>query len=221
MTIPTTEVSMQNIESRIFRVEDRPPFMLADDLADIYGARRKQVYQSVQRNPDRFPADFCFRLTKEDILRLQNATAIKWNMARTMPLVFTRFGANMLSACLKTPIAVRRAVQIMRAFSMIEDRLSESNSKPEPKCDEISMSKDRFIELQEEIIALQKNELERLRGQNKPKWAVRRPFTKEEIVEARSLREQGFGVKEIGRRMGRAAGSISMMVRYGGKGGAQ
>jgi hypothetical protein len=74
------------------------------------------------RNPDRFPDDFCFVLseTEWEVFRSQNVTA-NWDKIRYSPYGFTREGANQLSTALKSKVAAERSIQIMRAFSEMDD----------------------------------------------------------------------------------------------------
>ena len=124
------ELSVQTIQNLIVSLPNRPKAMLAKDLADIYQTEPKRINEAVKRNPKRFPADFVFQATKEEveILRSQNATFKQFQGVITyLPYLFTREGANMLSAVLNSDIAVERSVQIVRAFSQMED------SKEQPK----------------------------------------------------------------------------------------
>ncbi|QTA93571.1 ORF6N domain-containing protein [Desulfonema magnum] len=115
------KLTVKEIKSQIITLPGRPPAMLDRDLAEIYGTETKKLNQAVKRNPDRFPEDFCFQLTENEvnILRSQSVTAIS-PMSRTLPYAYTREGCNMMSACLETPVAVKRSVFIMRAFSAME-----------------------------------------------------------------------------------------------------
>lgn len=135
------EITPKDIQKKIYRLPDRPPFMLDADLAEIYHSKPNQINQAVRRNPKRFPEDFCFRLTEAEVkhlrsqseaaisggchFRSQNVTAIS-KMSRSLPRAFTRMGANQLSAVLKSDRAAERSVMIMRAFSAIEERLLDT-----------------------------------------------------------------------------------------------
>ncbi len=102
--------------------------MLDRDLAMIYGISTKRLKEQVKRNIDRFPNDFMFQLTREEveIQRSQIATFDKLAKRFTyLPYAFTRNGANMLSAVLKTSTAVQRSIQIMRAFSALEEAVAK------------------------------------------------------------------------------------------------
>lgn len=119
-------VEVEEIRSLIITLPNRPPFMLAEDLATIYQRETREIGQAVKRNPRRFPDDFAFQLSPEEhegVLsqRSQSVTSQQNHILSYAPLAFTREGANMLSAVLHTPTAVARSVMIMRAFSRIEE----------------------------------------------------------------------------------------------------
>ncbi|MEK7484290.1 MAG: ORF6N domain-containing protein [Planctomycetota bacterium] len=124
------EISVQEIQRYIYRLPNRPPFMMSQDLARIYETEPKYINRAIKRNKKRFPEDFCFQLSKEEveILRCQSGTTIS-KMSRTTPYGFTREGANMLSAVLHTEVAIDRSLQIMRAFSELERQVNEASKE--------------------------------------------------------------------------------------------
>ena len=99
--------------------------MLDNDLAELYGVTAKRLNQQVTRNPGRFPADFAFRLTKEQFadLRLQSATS-SWGGRRHRPRAFTEHGAMMAASVLRSTVAVEMSVQVVRAFVRMRQLLS-------------------------------------------------------------------------------------------------
>jgi hypothetical protein len=106
--------------------------ILDRDLAKLYQVSTKAINQAVRRNIERFPADFLFQLSKEEWedLRSQIVTAnLNVHKIRTTPYVFTRNGANMISAVLKSSIAMQRSIQIMRAFSALEEVMTKRKKK--------------------------------------------------------------------------------------------
>jgi len=117
-----TLISTTGLEARIFALPGREPFMTATDLASFYGTEPKRLAEQVKRNPDRFPEDFCFRLTEpeEEDMWSHFATTSAKKRDDVRPLVFTHAGALMLSAVLKTPTAARVSVEIHRAFAAME-----------------------------------------------------------------------------------------------------
>lgn len=95
--------------------------MVDSDLATLYQVTTKRLNEQVRRNKNRFPSEFMFRLTAEEYeyLRSQNATSSEDNAhggRRYMPYVFTEQGIAMLSAVLKSDIAVEVSVKIMNSF---------------------------------------------------------------------------------------------------------
>lgn len=113
------ELIIQQIQLWIRHLPDRMPFLLAQDLAVIYEDEVKHINQAVKRNPKRFPDDFVFQLTNDEvkIVKSQNVTL---HSPRANPYGFYREGANMLSTVLHSDVAIQRSVQIMRAFSSME-----------------------------------------------------------------------------------------------------
>ena len=98
--------------------------MLDFDLAKLYQVETKALNQAVKRNAERFPADFMFRLTAEEVLnmRSQIVTASKRNTSAP-PFAFTEQGVAMLASVLKSPIAVATSISIMRAFVQVRQYL--------------------------------------------------------------------------------------------------
>ena len=92
--------------------------MLDSDLALLYGVETKAFNQAVKRNESRFPERFRFKLTSEeyDRLRSQTVTSNKRGGRRYLPYAFTEQGIAMLSAVLRSDIAVETSIRIMDAF---------------------------------------------------------------------------------------------------------
>jgi hypothetical protein len=101
--------------------------MVDRDLAYLYGVATKALNRAVKRNLDRFPEDFMFQLTSQEVrdlrfhpgtssLRSQFGTSRDWGGRRYLPSVSTEQGVAMLSSVLKSRRAVQVNVEIMRAF---------------------------------------------------------------------------------------------------------
>jgi len=93
--------------------------MLDSDLARLYGVTTTRLNEQVVRNRDRFPEDFAYQLTQQEFTGLISQIAISNSGRggrRTLPWVFTEHGVAMLSSVLRSPIAVRVNIEIMRAF---------------------------------------------------------------------------------------------------------
>src|SRR5207253_6953594 len=86
-------------------------------LAALYGVQTKALIQAVKRNRARFPADFMFQLSREDVadLRSQIVTS-SWGGRRRPPYAFTEQGVAMLSSVLRSDRAIHVNIEIMRAF---------------------------------------------------------------------------------------------------------
>ncbi|MBR6141428.1 MAG: ORF6N domain-containing protein [Bacteroidaceae bacterium] len=98
--------------------------MVDFDLAMLYGVQTKALNQAVKRNIERFPDDFMFQLTKEELdsLRSQFVTSNFARMGlRRPPYAFTRNGIGMLSSVLRSETAVEVNIRIMRAFTAIPE----------------------------------------------------------------------------------------------------
>ena len=103
--------------------------MLSTDLAELYGVERRALVQAVKRNAARFPDDFCFQLTLEELANLKSQTVISsWGGARTPPYAFTEQGVAMLSSVLRSDRAIAVNIEIMRAFVKLRSML-ESNKE--------------------------------------------------------------------------------------------
>lgn len=94
--------------------------MIDSDLAALYKVETKVFNQAVKRNINRFPESFRFQLTKEEFQNLRSqfetSSLNKHGGRRYMPYVFTEQGIAMLSAVLKSDIAVEVSIKIMNSF---------------------------------------------------------------------------------------------------------
>ena len=100
--------------------------MLGADLASLYDVPVKVLNQAVKRNAERFPADFVFQLTRQEvtILKSQFVTSRWGGMRRALPYAFTEQGVAMLSSVLHSPRAMRVNVEIMRTFVRLRQMLA-------------------------------------------------------------------------------------------------
>lgn len=117
MTLPT----IAGVQSRIFTLPGRPPFMIADDLAEFYQTTPANLMRQMRRNVARFPDGFVFELTDEEkaVLVSQNGRPNKVN--RGVLVGFTEFGSLQLSSVLTGPVADAVSVIIIRAFLSLRD----------------------------------------------------------------------------------------------------
>ena len=106
-----------NIEKKILVIRGQQ-VMLDRDLAELYGVETKVLNQAVKRNIERFPEQFCFQLNKTEIKEVvTNCDHLKTLIFSPYnPYVFTEQGVAMLSAVLRSEIAIKVSIDIMNAF---------------------------------------------------------------------------------------------------------
>jgi len=111
------------IEHSIYSLRDHR-VMLDFDLAALYGVSTKRLNEQVRRNAVRFPVDFAFQLTNQEVtsLRSQIATSkIGRGGRRYRPYAFTEHGAVMLANVLNSKVAVEASIQVVRAFIHLKE----------------------------------------------------------------------------------------------------
>jgi len=116
-------ISVERIEQAILYIRGQK-VMLDRDLSALYGVTTGNLNKAVDRNIDRFPADFMFRLSREefDNLKFQFGTS-SWGGTRKSPCVFTEQGVAMLSSVLHSKRAIMVNIEIMRAFVRLRQLL--------------------------------------------------------------------------------------------------
>lgn len=115
----TTNIGISEVSIRdLIYVVRGQQVMMDSDLAILYQVETKVFNQAVKRNIVRFPENYRFQLTKEeyDSLRSQVVTSNGKGGRRYMPYVFTEQGIAMLSAVLRSDIAIQISIKIMDAF---------------------------------------------------------------------------------------------------------
>lgn len=131
MTKPNSNITIYNsseIQKKIYNIRGEQ-VMLDSDLANFYGVKTKVLNQAVKRNIGRFPEEFMFRLSKDELenWKSQIVTSNREKMGlRKLPNVFTEQGVAMLSAVLKSETAVKMSIQIMSAFIAMRRFLVEN-----------------------------------------------------------------------------------------------
>ncbi|MES2528990.1 MAG: ORF6N domain-containing protein [Bdellovibrionota bacterium] len=97
--------------------------MMDFDLAELYSVETKNLKKAVRRNMNRFPDDFMFEMTKEELenWRFQFGTSNRLKMGlRVQPFVFTELGVAMLSSVLNSEQAISINISVMRIFSKLK-----------------------------------------------------------------------------------------------------
>ena len=130
--IATPGASETPIEARILVFRGQK-LMLDADLADLYGVSVGVLIQAVKRNPNRFPTDFMFQLTYQELVNLKSQIVISslgdipsWGGRRTAPYAFSEQGVAMLSSVLRSERAIAVNIAIMRAFVRMREFASTS-----------------------------------------------------------------------------------------------
>ena len=112
---------MQNeVMDRIFSIRQKK-VMTDADVAELYGVETKRINEAVKNNPDKFPEEYMFSLTMEEltILRSKISTA-KWSTkSRSLPKVFTEKGLYMLATILKCKRATEVTFAIIETFAKV------------------------------------------------------------------------------------------------------
>lgn len=135
-------ISAEVIEVKILIIRGRR-VMLDKDLAKLYEVDTSQLTRQVRRNLERFPEDFCFQLTKEELKNLIcHFGTSKRGGTRKLPYAFTEQGIAMLSGVLHSRRAVGVNIQIMRTFVKLR-RLLLTNTDLRKKVEEMEKKYDR------------------------------------------------------------------------------
>lgn len=111
-------MELQPIQNKIYEIRGQR-VMIDRDLAQLYQVTTGALNQAAKRNAERFPADFMFQLTDAETENWKSQIVITNSVTmglRRNPYVFTEQGVSMLSAVLKSPIAVQTSIAIIRAF---------------------------------------------------------------------------------------------------------
>jgi hypothetical protein len=147
--IMTAHRKIANLEAAIHLIRGQR-VMLDADLAMIYGVTTKRLNEQLKRNRLRFPPDFAFQLTAEELtnLRSQIATSSFHGGRRYRPWVFTEHGAIMLASVLNSQIAVQASVRVVRAFVRLREMVA-ANAQLAVKLEEL----ERRLDSHDEAIA--------------------------------------------------------------------
>ncbi|MGI8469423.1 MAG: ORF6N domain-containing protein [Pyrinomonadaceae bacterium] len=179
----TNLIVFEKIENRIYNIRGER-VMLDSDLAEIYGVETRILKQAVRRNLHRFPTDFMFELTLEElrdleslrsqVVTLDNKKSKRGKYGKYAPFVFTEHGAVMLASVLKSPTAIEASLQIVRAFVRLRTILTEHKELAE-----------RIEKLEKQFVVHNKN--------FKVVFDMLRPIL---VIERREKRQIGFVEKD-------------------------
>jgi hypothetical protein len=118
-------IPIEVIEKKIFLIRGQK-VMLDKDLADLYAVETRVLNQAVQRNIKRFPEDFMFSLTREEIMRISQIVISSDIKYSKRVRVFTEQGVAMLSGILNSNRAIEANIQIMRAFVKLREMIASN-----------------------------------------------------------------------------------------------
>jgi len=118
-------ITKEQVENSIVMARGQK-VMLDSDLAVLYGVETKALKRAVNRNIERFPSDFMFILTPQEVtsLRCQFGTLKRGEHAKYLPYAFTEQGVAMLSSVLRSPRAAQVNIEIMRTFVRLRGMLA-------------------------------------------------------------------------------------------------
>ena len=170
-SIMSSTRKIDNVASAIHLIRGQR-VMLDSDLAAIYQVTTKRLNQQLTRNRKRFPEDFAFQLTAEELtdlrsqiatsssrLRLQFATSNRRGGRRYRPWVFIEHGALMLASVLNSDIAVQASVRVVRAFVRLREMVA-ANAQLAAKLEELERRLDSHDEAIVDLFAALKQLLE-------------------------------------------------------------
>ena len=115
-----TPVAYSEVEKLIVSVRDQPVIVDAD-VAKLYGVATKRVNEAVRNNPEKFPSDYMFALTAEELsdLRSKISSAKISSKSRVLPKAFTEKGLYMLATVLKSQRATEATFAIIETFAKV------------------------------------------------------------------------------------------------------
>lgn len=118
-------IPIERVEQSIYLIRGHK-VMLDRDLAGLYGVETRVLNQAVKRNAERFPSDFMFELTREEIRNISQIVICSTIKHSPKVLAFTEQGVAMLSGILKSSRAVDVNIAIMRTFVKLRRMLESS-----------------------------------------------------------------------------------------------
>lgn len=139
-------ISVEVIKRKIYLIRGHK-VMLDRDLAELYGVETRVLNQAVRRNNKRFPKDFMFSLTRDEIMRISQIVISSSRSARETlkfsksVMAFTEQGIAMLSSVLNSQRAILVNIEIMRAFVRLRKMIT-SNKELAHKIEELEKKYD-------------------------------------------------------------------------------
>ena len=166
--------------------------MLDYDLASMYEVDVSQLKRQVRRNIERFPEDFMFELTAEEVsaLRCQNGILKtgRGQHSKYLPFAFTEEGVAMLSGVLRSKVAVQVNINIMRAFVAVRQAIAALQSS-ELRYEQLSHKVDQLNAHVEDILHDQ-NDINQLQSQFNSEVALQIEVINDALDQLRGKKEE-------------------------------
>ena len=125
------ELNEENLETMIYEIRGER-VMLDFDLARIYGYTTKAFNQQIKNNIEKFPEDFMFRLSKQDVSQILRSKILTTNdlssKRRYNPYAFTEKGIYMLMTVLRGELATKQSITLIRLFEKMKNYIVSSNN---------------------------------------------------------------------------------------------
>jgi hypothetical protein len=154
MTAKPVSYDVRDIESRILTIRGQK-VILDRDLAALYGVPTFRFNEAVKRNRRRFPDDFAFRLTRQELTDLISQIAISSSRhggIRKLPWAFTEHGAVMAANILRSERAIQMSVFVVRAFVKMRSLLAAQKDLT-GKLAELEKTLTERVDLHERVIS--------------------------------------------------------------------
>lgn len=152
---PTKHVTVRRPIEKFIHVIRGQKVMLDSDLAALYEVPTRALNQAVRRNIERFPEDFAFLLSKDELANWRSQIVTSNSSAkmglRRPPYAFTQEGVAMLSAVLRSGRAVQMSIDIIRTFVRLR-QLIESNREIAARVEKLEHSHDRSASVIEILV---------------------------------------------------------------------
>ena len=121
-----TIINEENLKGLIYEIRGQK-VMLDFDLARIYGYETKRFNEQVKNNIDKFPEDFKFQISKQELLEILKSkkTTSSWGCTRKLPYAFTEQGIYMLMTVLRGELPVKQSLALICLFKSMKDYIVE------------------------------------------------------------------------------------------------
>lgn len=114
-------VKIENLKNLIIEIRGQS-VLLDSDVANIYGVETKRINEAVKNNPDKFPQNYLFELSQDELANLRSKiSTAKLSKTRVAPKAFTEKGLYMLATILKSTVATQATISIIETFTKIRE----------------------------------------------------------------------------------------------------